>query len=63
MWGRNLSRSELSVRILLAFILIAFSYQEQTSLIQAMAGYLLAVVLLVTSLSGRCVIWKLLGWG
>ncbi|WP_447972932.1 YgaP family membrane protein [Nitrospira sp. Kam-Ns4a] len=57
-----MSRSEQSVRFLLAFILIAFSSQGQTSLLQAMAGYLVAGVLLGTSLSGRCVIYKLLGW-
>lgn len=47
MWSRNLSRSERSIRILLAFILIGFSYQGQTSVLQAMAGYLLAGVLLI----------------
>jgi hypothetical protein len=52
--------SEQLVRILLALAFIGFSSQEHTTLIQAMAGYVVGGILLTSALFAQCASWKLL---
>jgi hypothetical protein len=56
MLNTNLSGSERLIRIALAGVLILFSAQEETSLVQAMAGYVVGTVLLFTALTNT-VLW------
>jgi hypothetical protein len=50
MLNTNLSGSERLIRIALAAVLILLSAQEETSVAQAMAGYVVGAVLLFTAL-------------
>ncbi|MGE0277774.1 MAG: hypothetical protein AB7G68_20690 [Nitrospiraceae bacterium] len=56
MLNTYLSGSERLIRIALAGVIILFSAQEETSLVQAMAGYVVGTVLIVTALT-NAVLW------
>ena len=45
-----MGRSEQLIRIVMAAVLIGFSSQEQTTVVMAMAGYLVGTGLLLTAL-------------
>ena len=60
MWTGNMTGREQLVRILLALAFIGFSSQERTTLIQAMAGYVVGGILLTSTLFAQCATWKLL---
>jgi hypothetical protein len=45
-----MGRSEQLIRIVMAAVLIGFSSQEQTTVVMAMAGYLVGTALLLTAL-------------
>lgn len=53
-----MGRSEQVIRIALAAVLIGFSFQEQTTVIMAMAGYLVGTALLLTALARNGKPWQ-----
>ncbi|HEY7532251.1 MAG TPA: hypothetical protein VH681_05635 [Nitrospiraceae bacterium] len=46
-----MGRSEQVIRIALGAVLIGFSFQEKTTVIMAMAGYLVGTALILTALA------------
>jgi hypothetical protein len=58
---KNMTGNEQFVRMFLALALIGFSFQDHTSVMHAIIGYLVGGVLLVSVLFAQCVTWKLLG--
>ena len=53
-----MGRSEQLIRIVMAAVLIGFSAQEQTTVVMAMAGYLVGTALLLTVLIGNDLAWR-----
>jgi hypothetical protein len=58
MWNHNIGTTEQLIRILLALVLIGFSRQENTSLIQAIAGYLAGGWMLMSALTAQYLTWS-----
>jgi hypothetical protein len=50
---RYMSGTEQGIRTVLALIVLGFSFQERTSLIQAIVGYVVSATLLLSVWIGR----------